>query len=308
MNDEIKQLRILSFTVVLATVFIVTGLSPVSAGTVKKGNSSVPAAPTEHDDFDPNSDPLPEWLILPEGIDENRLEFKGNQNETQTITAKNGNEKWSTKSSRDGAKITYKYYESNKMQFGIRTSANYQKVIIYNSRGKSVKTVKGGDFFDEAVAVSALQDIGPVQIKLAGTDWHSPPDGKVNKARKNKKLTKRQLNKLSHKAGFRGNGKRIAVAVAQAESGGRIGAVLCNTKNPYNPRHKFERGVKACKGDKASADRGLWQINNRWHKNVSNKCSFSPKCNAQKAYLISNGGRDWKPWSTYNNGLYRQHL
>lgn len=33
-----------------------------------------------------------------------------------------------------------------------------------------------------------------------------------------------------------------------------------------------------------------------------------PTFNARSMYDISRGGRDWSPWSTYNDGLYRGHL
>lgn len=306
---------------VIIVVFVLSVASPaVLAGTVKRNYKTNPTPPP-NDDYNPDADPLPEWLILPEGVDENQLEFRGNVNSQQSIINRQGAAKWTIVSKNNGKSITYRYYESNKLMFGAKTTSNYLKVTLYDSNRKKLKTMTGEDFFNDDISVGNAKDVSKgvkvVNTKLAvdgcpgkqvRKDARTCVSPDYNKVRKNKKLTKRQLKKLAHKAGFRGEGRKIAVAVSQAESRGRIGEVLCNTKNPYNPRHKFERGVKACSGDNASADRGLWQINNRWHKNVSNKCAFNSKCNAKKAYKISNGGRDWTPWSTYENKLYLQYL
>ena len=61
--------------------------------------------------------------------------------------------------------------------------------------------------------------------------------------------------------------------------------------------------------DKAhSVDRGLWQINNYWHPDVSDSCAYSASCNANAAKSISSGGSNWTPWATYNGGAYKRHL
>ncbi len=57
-----------------------------------------------------------------------------------------------------------------------------------------------------------------------------------------------------------------------------------------------------------SIDRGLWQINNHWHPEVTDAEAHDPLASAQAAYRISSGGRDWTPWSTFNSGAYRNHL
>lgn len=78
-----------------------------------------------------------------------------------------------------------------------------------------------------------------------------------------------------------------AVAVALAESGGD-----CKAKG-YNSD---------------SVDRGLWQINSKWHSEVSDSCAYDCICNAEHAVKISNKGTDWTPWSTWNNGAYKAHM
>ena len=51
------------------------------------------------------------------------------------------------------------------------------------------------------------------------------------------------------------------------------------------------RGDTTAKGyNSNSIDRGLWQINNYWHRDVSDSCAFDAGCNARAALRISSGG------------------
>jgi hypothetical protein len=97
-------------------------------------------------------------------------------------------------------------------------------------------------------------------------------------------LTPGQLGELAGRAGFGSSSGAVAVAVAEAESGGRPGA-----------RHVNDDG---------SVDRGLWQINARAHPEVSDSCAYDPACSAQAAYAISDHGANWTPWTTYKTGAY----
>lgn len=83
---------------------------------------------------------------------------------------------------------------------------------------------------------------------------------------------------------------QIAVAICVAESGGHCDAT--NTAGNTPP----------------STDRGLWQINDYWHKEVSNTCAFDCECNGKQAHKISNGGADWSQWATYTGGAYKQYM
>ena len=97
-----------------------------------------------------------------------------------------------------------------------------------------------------------------------------------------------QIARVTERAGFRGRGWVVSVAVSLAESGGRTRARHINTD--------------------CSVDRGLWQINSRWHHEVSNRQAFRPRRAAQAAHRISAGGSNWTQWTTYNNGAYRAHM
>jgi len=83
-------------------------------------------------------------------------------------------------------------------------------------------------------------------------------------------------------------GNVTALAIVLAESGGNTHAT-----------HKNSDG---------SIDRGLFQINDRAHPDVSDACAFSPPCAASAAKKISNNWTNFHPWSTYNNGAYQRFL
>lgn len=59
-----------------------------------------------------------------------------------------------------------------------------------------------------------------------------------------------------------------------------------------------------------SVDYGLMQINSIHADMVKGKLSrlYDPATNIKIAYSLSKGGTDWTPWSTYNNGKYKQFL
>lgn len=97
-------------------------------------------------------------------------------------------------------------------------------------------------------------------------------------------LSAAQIAAVAAGAGFHGTGLRNAVAVALAESGGRTNAVGVNSDR-YRSR-----------------DRGLWQINDHWHPEVSDAAAFDPARAAAAAYRISAGGSNWSAWSTWKNG------
>jgi Lysozyme like domain len=87
-------------------------------------------------------------------------------------------------------------------------------------------------------------------------------------------------------AGFKGNGTlHDALAVVFAESGAR-----CDAHNTAGNRPP-------------STDRGLFQINGYWHREVNDACL----CNAQAACRISNGGTNWHPWSTWSEAARRHY-
>lgn len=74
----------------------------------------------------------------------------------------------------------------------------------------------------------------------------------------------------------------IAIAIAHAESRG--------VTNAFNPESNNRDGGN---------DRGLWQINDKFHPEVTDAQAFDPYAAARAAHRISQGGRDWSQWATF---------
>jgi hypothetical protein len=53
---------------------------------------------------------------------------------------------------------------------------------------------------------------------------------------------------------------------------------------------------------------GLWQINVPSHSEYDPNQLTDPSYNANAAFQISSGGKNWKPWTTWNNGAYKQYI
>jgi hypothetical protein len=117
-----------------------------------------------------------------------------------------------------------------------------------------------------------------------------------------KVLTKAELKDLLKAVGFEGNALKTAWAVAMKESNGRPLA--------YN-------------GDSSTGDHsyGVFQINmignlgeDRREKFdlTTNKDLFNPVTNAEIAFYMTNGGKDWSSWKVYpgqtNGARYESFL
>lgn len=93
----------------------------------------------------------------------------------------------------------------------------------------------------------------------------------------------------------------LAASIAFAESAGCQYALA-------GPRDI--RPVKECTWHVTNGENscGYWQINLRAHPDYSAPSIFNPATNARAAIAISDNGRDFRPWSTYNDGAYRPFL
>jgi hypothetical protein len=101
-------------------------------------------------------------------------------------------------------------------------------------------------------------------------------------------LSREQAGNYARAAGFTGRSLDIVLAIAQAES-----SLVTNARN---------------RNTDGSTDRGILQINDRYHPEVSTACADSPACAFSAGYSISNGGSNFTPWSTYTSGAYLQYL
>lgn len=97
------------------------------------------------------------------------------------------------------------------------------------------------------------------------------------------------------KAGFRGQALKMAYAIAMAESGGN--AYAHNPTPPDNSYGLFQINMLGGMGPERRRQYGL----------SSNDDLFDPLVNAKIAYKMSGGGKNWKPWSTYLYGNYKQY-
>lgn len=59
--------------------------------------------------------------------------------------------------------------------------------------------------------------------------------------------------------------------------------------------------------DDGSVDRGLWQINNRAHPDVTDAQAYDPVEATKAAFRISSGGTRFAPWAAFTNGAYKPH-
>lgn len=109
-------------------------------------------------------------------------------------------------------------------------------------------------------------------------------------------LSDAQIAGYAKATGLNNSQTAIAVAVALAESGGDT-----NSHNAVPPDDSY----------------GLWQINmlgsmgpsRRQQFGIgSNAELFEPSVNAKAMHYLSNGGQNWRPWTTYTRGTYLRFL
>lgn len=101
-------------------------------------------------------------------------------------------------------------------------------------------------------------------------------------------LSASQARSYAASAGFAGNAMNIIVAIAMAESSLNTDAKHTNSDE--------------------SIDRGLLQINSRWHPEVSDSCAYDPACAMRAGYTISSKGSNFSAWATYTSGVYLRYL
>lgn len=129
--------------------------------------------------------------------------------------------------------------------------------------------------------IVGLLVMAAIAHNIAGGSSSLPPPASASTTASAGALTPDQIGQYAGQGGFMGYEHEVAVAVAEAESGGRPDAV----------------------GD-GGTSLGLWQIHLPAHPDVSRACAVDPPCAARAAFQISRGGTDWTPWSTYTSGAY----
>lgn len=101
-------------------------------------------------------------------------------------------------------------------------------------------------------------------------------------------LSAAQIKAYATAAGVTGQNATIATAIALAESSGNTDDTHVNSNG--------------------TTDYGLWQINSVHSALLAAHNWKDPGDNATMMASISNGGTNWKPWSTYTSGAYLAHM
>jgi hypothetical protein len=109
--------------------------------------------------------------------------------------------------------------------------------------------------------------------------------------------------------GYFGGALVTATAICVAESRGNPGFYVCDNaagniigQGTFSPGHPVR-----CPAGTKSYDRGLWQLNSKTAK-TTDKCAFNAGCNAGQAYLFSQRGTSFTPWSSYDNDVYARFI
>jgi hypothetical protein len=142
-----------------------------------------------------------------------------------------------------------------------------------------------------AVQGAAAQNVAAVSA-CGGAGLHAAAPPASGGQPQSGVISPAQIAQYAAAAGFTGEDLVIAVAVALAESGGRVDADNTGLNRD------------------GSTDYGLWQINSVHRASGFDPSrAFDPSYNAAWAQTVfSNAGASWTPWTTYKSGAYRQHL
>jgi hypothetical protein len=106
------------------------------------------------------------------------------------------------------------------------------------------------------------------------------------------------LMEILKSVGFKGQALEIAYAIAMAESSGNARAHNPNSGTGDNSYGLFQINMLGGMGPERRKKYGL----------SSNEELFDPYVNARIAYQMSNGGKNWAPWSTYKRGDYLKFM
>lgn len=104
-------------------------------------------------------------------------------------------------------------------------------------------------------------------------------------------ISDENMLRMAFAAGFDSENAVTIVCIALAESGGNDDARNWNPPTPDAPN--------------GSLDRGILQINDYYHWEVSDACAYNATCSFREAFRISYGGLEYGAWYAY---VYRTHL
>jgi hypothetical protein len=105
--------------------------------------------------------------------------------------------------------------------------------------------------------------------------------------KKNEQLKPRQLKQILHDVGFRGEGLKVAWATAMKESTGRPRSHNKNSETGDNSYGLFQINMIGSLGPARLKQFDL----------EKNSDLFNPVRNAEIAFFMSNGGKNWSAWN-----------
>lgn len=108
------------------------------------------------------------------------------------------------------------------------------------------------------------------------------------------------LRALAVAAGFPDPDTAAAVAMAESHIAGSV-------PDQANPS-ATNIVTSPAAGNLPERSFGLWQINTLAHPQFSESQLLDPTYNAHAAFVVSQSGTVWTPWSTYNSGLYLHYM
>lgn len=114
------------------------------------------------------------------------------------------------------------------------------------------------------------------------------------------------LAEILSDAGFpAGAAQQKGCAVVASESGRNPAATHINYKRNADGSYVLDAN-----GNKIvdSIDRGMWQINDKAHPEVSDEDAFDPVASTKAALRISTGGTNYSPWVGFSSGAYQAHM
>lgn len=106
------------------------------------------------------------------------------------------------------------------------------------------------------------------------------------------------LMTLIRRAGFSGDAARTMYAIVMAESGGNARAHNPNAGTGDNSYGLAQINMLGDMGPERRRQFGL----------KTNDDLFDPETNLRVAFALSNGGKNFSPWTTYTRGTYKQYL
>lgn len=108
--------------------------------------------------------------------------------------------------------------------------------------------------------------------------------------------------------GYYGGDLVTATAICVAESGGDPLVYVCDENGKVVGQGEYAGDPVPCPAGTTSYDRGLWQLNSVAASGTSDSCAFSATCNAGAAYLASQRGTSFAPWSSYDQDVYARYI